>query len=116
MPFLKQAVAAELSTDAYAFVEPPLVFAFVLDGVLLMPLGFTAIYCARGVRTGERWAWVLGLVSSGAVSLLPIILVSVMGVRYFSAKPFLAAAIVITAAGLMMMIPLLRLPRSNADA
>jgi hypothetical protein len=32
-----------------------------------------------------------------------------MGFRYFSAKPFLAAAIIITVAGVSMTIPVLRL-------
>jgi len=41
--------------------------------------------------------------------VLPPLLVIVMGFRYFSAKPFLAAAIPITVAGVSMTIPVLRI-------
>jgi len=114
VPLLARAVAARLPPEGYAFVAPPLLFSFVLDGILLVPLGFTAMYCAGGVRRGERWAWVLGLVSSVVVLLLPVVLLIIMGVRYFSAKPFLAAALVVATAGVMMTVSLLRLPRIDA--
>jgi hypothetical protein len=116
LPLLQRSVAARLSPEAFDFVGPVLTFTFVLDGILLLPLGFTTMYCASGVRRGERWARVLGLVCRGVVIALPIALFAVMGTRYFSAKPFLAAALTVTAAGVVMVIPLLRLPRSGAAA
>jgi hypothetical protein len=100
---------SSLSGGAYSFVWPILAFAFSLDGVLLLPLGFTAIYCAAGIQRGEQWARTLGLVCALTVLILPILLILVMGFRYFSATPFLAAAIIITIAGLGMTIPVLRL-------
>src|SRR5262245_36583980 len=66
------------SGGAYSFVWPILAFAFSLDGVLLLPLGFTAIYCASGIRRGERWAAVLGLVCALTVLILPLLLAAVM--------------------------------------
>src|SRR5215469_11186863 len=109
LPLLQGAVAPSLPSDAYNFVWPILAFAFSLDGVLLLPLGFTAIYCAGGILRGEQWARTLGLICALTVLVLPLLLVTVMGFRYFSAKPFLAAAIIITVAGLSMTIPVLRL-------
>ena len=109
IPLLRGAVAASLPGDAYNFVWPILAFAFSLNGVLLLPLGFMAIYCAGGILRGERWARSLGLICALTVLVLPLLLVVVMGFRYFSAKPFLAAAIIITIAGLGMTIPVLRL-------
>ena len=109
LPLLRGAVAPSLPGDAYNFVWPILAFAFSLNGVLLLPLGFTAIYCAAGIVRGEPWARTLGLICALTVLVLPPLLVIVMGFRYFSAKPFLAAAIIITVAGLSMTVPLLRL-------
>ena len=109
LPLLHGSVAPSLPGDSYNFVWPILAFAFSLNGVLLMPLGFTAIYCAGGILRGEQWARTLGLICALTVLVLPLLLVTVMGLRYFSAKPFLAAAIIITIAGLSMTIPILRL-------
>ena len=109
LPLLRGSVAPSLPGDTYNFVWPILAFAFSLDGVLLLPLGFTAIYCARGILRGEPWARTLGLICALTVLVLPVLLVMVMGFHYFSAKPFLAAAIIITVAGLSMTIPVLRL-------
>jgi hypothetical protein len=109
LPLLRGSVAPSLPGDAYNFVWPILAFAFSLNGVLLLPLAFTAIYCAAGILRGEPWARTLGLICALTVLVLPLLLVIVMGFRYFSAKPFLAAAIIITVAGLSMTVPLLRL-------
>ena len=111
LPLLRDSVAPSLSSGAYGFVWPILAFAFSLDGVLLLPLGFTAIYCAAGIQRGESWARTLGLVCALTVLILPLLLIVVMAFRYFSAKPFLAAAIIIAAAGLSMTIPVLRVGR-----
>jgi hypothetical protein len=109
LPLLRGSVAPSLPGEAYNFVWPILAFAFSLNGVLLLPLGFTAIYCAAGILRGEPWARTLGLICALTVLVLPLLLVIVMGFRYFSAKPFLAAAIIITVAGLSMTAPLFRL-------
>jgi hypothetical protein len=112
LPLLRQSVAPSLPLEAFDFIWPILAFSFSLDGVLLVPLGFTAIYCAGAIQRGERWARTLGLVCAMTVLVLPVLLVGVMGLRYFSAKPFLAAAIIVALAGLSMTIPLLRLGRT----
>ena len=114
LPLLQRSVAPSLPGTSYNFVWPILAFAFSLDGVLLVPLGFTAIYCAAGIVRGEPWARTLGLVCALTVLILPFLLVVVMGFRYFSAKPFLVAALIIAAAGLAMTIPVLRLGRVHA--
>ena len=114
LPLLRESVAPSLPGGGYNFVWPILAFAFSLDGVLLLPLGFTAVYCAAGIQRGEQWARTLGLVCALTVLILPLLLIVVMGFRYFSAKPFLAAAIIITVAGLGMTIPVLRVGRIRA--
>lgn len=114
-PFLQRTVASTLPADAYAFVWPPFAFSFLLDGILLLPLGFTALYCGGGVLRGERWATVLGLATAITVLTLPVVLGAVMGLRYFAATPFLVATLVMPAAGLSMLVPLVQLTRGAAE-
>jgi hypothetical protein len=111
LPLLRQAVAARLTPEAFGFAWPPFAFSFTLDGILLLPLGFTAYYAAAGVLRGERWATVLGLTCTTVVLVLPVVLVCVMGTSYFSALPFLIATVVVSAAAVIMSIPMLRLAR-----
>lgn len=114
-PFLRRTIADRLPADAFAFVWPPFAFSFLLDGVLLLPLGFTALYAAAGILRGERWATVLGMATAVVVLTLPVLLVLVMGAEYFSAVPFLLATLVMVAAGLAMLVPLVQLAREAAD-
>ncbi len=111
IPLLRRTVAARLTPEAFEFVWPPFAFSFLLDGILLVPLGFTALYCAGGLLRGERWATVLGLTTASVVALLPVVIGLVMGPRYFGATPFLVAALVVLAAGIVMLVPLIRLAR-----
>ncbi|MFI5209037.1 MAG: hypothetical protein ACHQ2E_01215 [Gemmatimonadales bacterium] len=111
LPLLRRTVAGRLTPEAFEFVWPPFAFSFLLDGILLIPLGFTALYCAGGVLRGERWATVLGLATASVVALLPLVIGLVMGIGYFGAMPFLVAALVILAAGVVMLVPLVRLAR-----
>lgn len=114
LPLLRRSVASQLDPDAYAFVWPPFAFSFILNGILLLPLGLAALYSAGGILRGQRWAIFLGLSIALVVLALPIVLVLVMGFRYFGAPTFLVAALVILAAGLAMTVPLLRLVRKSA--
>jgi hypothetical protein len=114
LPLLQRSVARQLSPADYAFVWPPFAFSFILDGILLFPLGLTALYCASGVLRGERWAAGLGLTIALVVLSLPIVIVLVMGFTYLSALPFLAASLVVLAAGIAMLVPVVRLVRNAA--
>ena len=116
LPLLRRTVAGQLTPEAFAFVWPPLAFSFLLDGILLVPLGFTALYCAGGILRGERWATVLGLTTASVVVLLPLVVGLVMGIRYFGATPFLVATLVILAAGILMFAPLVRLAHQGRQA
>jgi len=97
-----------LDAKMYAFLGPVVSFTFLLSGVLLLPLSFSTLYSAAGLRRGERWAWWISLANALTVLVLPCLLVSTMGIRYFSGAPlFLAGAVSVTVAGLLMMLPLL---------
>ena len=96
-----------LNAKQYAFLQPIVSFTFLLNGVLLLPLSFSTLYSAAGVRRGERWAWWICFANAGTVIVLPGLLLATMGLGYFSAPLFLAGAVSITVAGLLMMLPLL---------
>ena len=102
-PILRRVVDA----NTFAFLEPIVSFTFLLNAVLLLPLSFTTLYSAAGVRRGERWAWGIGIANALTVIALPCLLVYSMGIGYFARAPlFLAGAASITAAGLLMVLPL----------
>ena len=106
-----------LDANAYAFLGPVVSFTFQLGDVLLLPLSFSTLYSAVGLRRGERWAWWISLANALTVLILPCLLVSTMGIRYFSGAPlFLAGAVSVTVAGLLMMLPLLWARRDIARA
>jgi hypothetical protein len=97
-----------VDAKAFAFLEPIVSFTFILNGILLLPLAFSTLYSAAGVRRGERWAWWIGLANALAVIALPCVLVSSMGLGYFADAPlFVAGALSVTAAGLLMLLSLL---------
>lgn len=106
-----------LDAKTYAFLGPVVSFTFQLSGVLLLPLSFSTLYSATGLRRGERWAWWISLANALTVLVLPCLLVSTLGIRYFSGAPlFLAGAVSVTVAGLLMTLPLLWAWRDIARA
>ena len=97
-----------LDSKTYVFLQPIVSFTFLLNGVLLVPLSFSTLRCAAALRRGERWALWIGLANAVTVLVLPCLLVWSMGFGYFSGAPlFLAGAVSIAVAGLLMMLPLL---------
>jgi hypothetical protein len=107
IPILRRILESHLTTEAYEFLAPPFFLNHIVVGVLLLPLAFNSFYCARGIRRGRRWAWRIGLATALAVLVLPLVLLALMGTRYLHAIPFLVATLAITAAGLLMTLPLL---------
>jgi hypothetical protein len=56
--------------------------------------------------SGEEWSWRFGITNALAILSLPIVLAMTMEKRYFTAVPFLVAAILITPVGVSMCWPL----------
>lgn len=106
IPQLRGVLARMLSGGDFKFVWPPFLLNHVVVGILLVPVGLSTLYCAAGVRAGERWAWRVGITNALAIMSLPLVLVAVMERHYFSAAPFLIATILITIVGVSMIWPL----------
>ncbi len=107
IPELRRLFAHLLSTRDFQFVWSPFLLNHTVVGILLIPLGLSTMYCASGIRFGERWSWRLGITNALTILSLPLVLVAVMERRYFSALPFLIATILITLVGLSMIWPML---------
>jgi hypothetical protein len=105
-PLLRATLVHELSAADFQFVWPPFLLSFVVMGILLIPVGISTLFCATGVRTGQRWSWRFGITNALAVLSLPFVLALTMDRRYFTAIPFLVATILISLVGLSMCWPL----------
>jgi hypothetical protein len=111
IPELHSLFVRLLSPRAFAFVWSPFLLNHAVVGILLVPLGLSTIYCASGIKSGQRWSWRVGITNAVTILSLPLVLVVVMERRYFSALPFLIATILITLVGLSMIWPMLWIRR-----
>jgi hypothetical protein len=107
IPQLRGVLVRMLSAADFQFVWPPFLLNHAVVGILLVPVGASTLFVAGGIRVGERWSWWIGMINAITILSLPIVLAVVMERRYFSAPPFLVAAILITALGTSMIWPLL---------
>jgi hypothetical protein len=107
IPELRSVLVRNLDRASFSFAWPPFLLNHVVVGILLIPIGVSTIFCASGVRAGERWAWRVGMSYAIAVLTLPAALVAIMDRHYFTAVPFLTAAILVGAVGISMAWPLI---------
>lgn len=105
-PLLRRTLADQLSAVDFQFAWPPFALPFVVMGILLIPVGVSTLFCASGVQAGESWSWRVGITNALTVLSLPFVLLFTMEKRYFTALPFLIAAILVTLVGLSMCWPL----------
>jgi hypothetical protein len=107
-PHITTILRKTLDAKAYGFLEPILSFVFVLNAILLLPLSLITFLSAAGVRRGERWAWRIAIINALTILALPCTILATMGVRYFAGAPlFVAGALSVTAAGVLMLFALL---------
>src|SRR6267378_281871 len=107
-PVLKRAILDRvLMPQELRLISPPFLLNHIVVGILLIPLGFIALYTASGIRAGERWAWVINLAIGITILSLPVVLVLVMRAESFRAVPFLVAAALITIVGITMTAALI---------
>jgi hypothetical protein len=105
-PLLRNTLRRQLSVPDFDFAWPPFLLSFSVMGILLIPVGVSTLFCASAVRAGEAWSWRVGITNALAILSLPFVLALTMERRYFTAIPFLIAAVLITLVGLSMCFPL----------
>ena len=103
-PFISRLIIDNVGEAVAIWLTPPMLLNHILVGVLLLPLGFLTFYAASSAVSGERWAIIVTRVSALTVALLPIILFVLMGTRYFTAIPFVAATIIVSVAALALLV------------
>ena len=107
IPILRRVLESHLTAEAYEFFAPPFFLNHGVVGILLLPLAFNSFYCARGDSARPT----LGVADRAGhcphYSVATGDALAIMGTRYLRAIPFLVAALAITAAGLVMTLPLL---------
>ena len=82
---------------------PPMLLNHVLVGVLLLPLGWLMLYAARHSAARVAWAQVIVRTTAVTVATLPVILLALMGFRYFDAPLFVLGAASVTAAAVALL-------------
>ena len=102
-PILKRVILDRVLTpEQLLIVSPPFLLNHIVMGILLIPIGFTTIYCASGIRAGERWAWAISLANGLTILSLPIVLGLVMRPEHFRSIAFLTGASLIMIVGITM--------------
>jgi hypothetical protein len=104
-PFALRFVSSQSTPEAFAEIKPPFLLSFIVVGVLLLPIGFSTVYCADFLRRGERWARTICGFNAFGVLLLPVALIVIMPARYFRATLFLTAATLVWIVAISMTVP-----------
>ena len=94
-PFIIQLIANNTTNEATQWLTPPMLLNHIVVGILLLPLGALTFYSAPYAVKRERWALVVTRVTCTTVAILPVMLFSLMGTRYFDATPFIIATIIL---------------------
>ena len=116
-PTLKRVILDRVLTpEELLIVSPPFLLNHIVMGILLIPIGFVTIYCASGIRAGERWAWVISLANGLTILSLPIVLGLVMRPEHFRSIAFLIGASLITIVGITMTVALIWVRRDFKQA
>ena len=113
-PMLRSMFVGAAGQGPARFWLEPFLLNHVVVGILLVPVGLTTLYAARAAQAGAPWARAVALTNAFSVLALPVALVLLMGREYFGARPFVVAAVLITAAGLVLVGAALALPSRNA--
>ena len=112
-PLALNFVQSQVTPDAYAQIKPPFLLSFVVVGILLVPVGLSMFCSARLMRRGEVLGRTICLFDGIAIVMLPLVLVMAMPARYFQAKPFLTAVILVCLVAISVVLALL-LSRSQS--
>ncbi len=105
-PLIGKWLSGQLTDTAIRDLPHTFFLDHITVGILLIPFGVSTLFSAIGVRAGQVWARSIAVTNGFTVLLLPLLVVLVMGPGYFDSPLYLIAAVVVTAIGLSMVIPL----------
>jgi hypothetical protein len=102
-PHIGSLIRHSTSVEAANMIVPPMLLNHVLVGVLLLPLGWLMLYAARPSAARVAWAQVVVRTTAVTVATLPVILLALIGFRYFDAPLFVLGATLVTAAAVALL-------------
>ena len=105
-PHIGSLVHHAASPASARWLTPPMLLNHILVGVLLIPLGFLTAYAAPHAATGASWAQVIVRTSALSVATLPVVLLCLMGTRYYFDAPLfvLGAALTVIVAVTLLIV------------
>jgi hypothetical protein len=86
---------------AAAQLTPPMLLNHIIVGLLLLPLGYLTFYAAPHSATSAKWAQI---VVRTTVATLPLLLLVLMGTRYFGAPLFVLGTMLVIAAAATLLV------------
>ena len=105
-PIVGKWFAHDVSVETLSqFVPSALVNQLV--GILLIPFGISMLYCAMGIRAGQHFTRIIALINAGAVIVIPLLILFLMGPEYLNSTFILVADIIMAFIGVSMFILLL---------
>jgi hypothetical protein len=107
-PHIASLIRHSTSVEAANMLVPPMLLNHVLVGVLLLPLGWLMLYAARHSAARVAWAQVVVRTTAVTVATLPVILLALMGCRYFDAPLFVLGTALVMAAAVALLFAAFR--------
>jgi hypothetical protein len=112
-PHISSLIRHSTSAESANQLIPPMLLNHVLVGVLLLPLGCLTLYAAPHSAVGAAWAQVVVRITAITVATLPVILLALMGFRYFDAPLFVLGAGLVSAAAVALLLAAFTRPRNR---
>ncbi len=109
-PHIAALIRHSVSQGAADNLIPPMLLNHILVGLLLFPLGFLTFYAAP---YSDRWAQVIVRTTALTGGTLPLMLLWLMGVRYFDAPLFVVGFLLVVAASVTLLLAAFTRPRTN---
>ena len=109
-PHISQLIQHLTPPDAAAQLTPPMLLNHIIVGLFLLPLGYLTFYAAPHSAASARWAQVVVRTTAVTVATLPLLLLALMGTRYFGAPLFVLGAMLVIAAAVTLLVAAFRKP------
>jgi hypothetical protein len=103
-PHISQLIHQLALPDAAALLTPPMLLNHILVGLLLLPLGYLTFYAAPHAAASAKWAQIIVRTTALSVATMPLVLLALMGTRYFGAPMFVLGTILVMAAAVTLLV------------
>ena len=102
-PHISQLIQHSALPGAAAHLTPPMLVNHIIVGLLLLPLGYLTFYAAPHSAASAKWAQIIVRTTAVTVAALPLLLLVLMGTRYFGAPLFVLGTMLVIAAAVTLL-------------